>query len=118
MHPIESRLSGFTGTENWYRWSVLYRNCVLTDGAKYLAEKAGAYWFMDIIGSILAKIKPHRFAVCKIEKRGRGCVFTADDGNDNVFYRQNISLTDAPFNFKVFAQWNGEMLVIMVPSEY
>jgi len=118
MHHIESELRNFTGTETYTRWSILFRNCVLTDGAKYLAEKAHAFWFMDIIGSILAKIKPHEFAVCKIEKRGRGCVFTADDGNGNVFYRQAIKYTDAPFNFKVFAQWNGEMLVIMVPSEY
>lgn len=119
MHPIESKLGNFTGTEAYHRWSVLFRNCFLTDGAKYLAEKAGAFWFMDIVGSILSKIKPHGFSVCKIEKTETGnALFTADDGNENVFYRQWIKSTDAPFNFRVFAIWDGAQLVIMVPSEY
>lgn len=120
MNAIEFELGNFTGTEGYTRWSVLFRNCVLTDGAKYLAEKAGAFWFMDIIGSILSKIKPVEFAVCKLTKdeTGSGALFTADDGNGKVFYRQRIKYTDAPFNFKVFAQWNGELLVVMVPSEY
>jgi hypothetical protein len=116
----ESDLSGFTGTENYYRWSILARNCLLTDGAKFLAEKGGAFWFMDIIASILAKIKPHGFCVCKITKNktGSGAVFTADDGNGNVFYRQVIKYTDAPFDFRVFATWDETNLVIMLPSEY
>lgn len=116
----ESDLLGFTGTENYHRWSLLFRNCLLTDGAKFLAEKGGGYWFMDIVGSILAKIKPHGFSVCKIEKNktGSGAVFTADDGNGNAFYRQKIKYTDAPFDFRVFAVWDGERLVVMLPSEY
>ncbi len=119
MHPIESELQNFTGTEQWHRWSTLFRNCLLTDGANYLAKKAGAFWFMDIIGSILSKIKPHGFAVCEITKTETGnALFTADDGNGNVFYRQWIKGTDAPFNFRVFAVWDGARLVIMVPSEY
>lgn len=120
MHAIEFELGNFTGTEVYHRWSVLFRNCLLTDGAKYLCEKAGAYWFADIIGSILSKIKPHGFTVCQIKKNatGSGAVFTADDGNGNVFYTQRIKYTDAPFNFRVFAVWDGERLVIMVPSEY
>lgn len=119
MHPIESELSNFTGTEGYTRWSVLFRNCVLTDGAFYLANKAGAFWFMDIIGSILAKIIPHEFAVCKIERDGKGgATFTADDGNGKIFYRQQIKYTDAQFDYKVFAQWGNGMLVVMLPSEY
>lgn len=120
MHPIESDLRNFTGSEQWHRWSVLFRNCLLTDGAKYLCEKAGAYWFADIIASILPQIKKAGdFATCKITKNktGSGAVFTADDGNGNVFYSQKIDLTDAPFNFRVFASWDGQNLVIMLPSE-
>jgi hypothetical protein len=115
MHPIESELENFTGTESYHRH---IGNCVLTDGAKHLAETAGAYWFMDIIASIISKIKPVKFAVCQIKMRGLGAIFTADDGNGNVFYSQRISYTDAPFHFRVFAVWDGERLVIMVPSEY
>lgn len=120
MESLEFALSQFTGTEAYHRFSALFRNCVLTDGAKYLCEKAQAFWFADIIGSILAKIKPHEFCVCKLEKnaKGSGAVFTADDGNGEVFYTQRIPHTDALCNFKVYAQWDGSLLVIMLPSEY
>lgn len=120
MHPIEFELSNFTGSENFHRWSIIFRNCILTDGMKYLCEKAGAYWFADIIASILPKIKQAgNFSTCQIKKNktGNGCVFTADDGNGSVFYTQQISYTDAPFNFKVFAVWDGAQLTIMLPSE-
>ena len=36
-----SMLSQFKGTERYYR---LNRRCLITDGAKYLADEAGAYW--------------------------------------------------------------------------
>jgi hypothetical protein len=37
-------LAQFTGTEHYYR---LNRRCLITDGAKYLADEAGAYWLLD-----------------------------------------------------------------------
>ena len=41
-------LSQFTGTENWYRHN-LNTDILYTDGAKYVAETAGAYWLLDEI---------------------------------------------------------------------
>ncbi len=40
-------LNQFCGTENWYRHltGILY-----TDGVKFLAEEAGAFWLIDEIG--------------------------------------------------------------------
>lgn len=38
-----SMLSHFTETEHYYR---LNRRCLITDGAKYLADEAGAYWLL------------------------------------------------------------------------
>ena len=43
-------LSGFTGTENWYRYAMMPR-FTYTDGVKYLAEQAKAYWLLDAIFS-------------------------------------------------------------------
>ena len=40
-HEIQADLTNFTGTEAYHRWSILFRNFVLTDGAKYV--KDGAY---------------------------------------------------------------------------
>lgn len=36
-----TQLSNFIGAERYYR---LYPHAVLTDGTKYLADAAGAYW--------------------------------------------------------------------------
>lgn len=47
-------LAQFYGTTQWHRFSPLFPNLLLTDGAKYVAENggaAGAYWLMDAIGS-------------------------------------------------------------------
>jgi len=48
----EIDLSQFYGSENLYRWNFLTKS-VLTDGTKYLAEVAGAYWLFDAIDSHL-----------------------------------------------------------------
>ncbi len=118
MHPIECELLRFTGTEAYHSFCPFAPHCVLTDGAEYLAEKAKCYWFMDIIASIVKKIAPHGFSVCQIKREGSGATFTADDGNGNVFFKREVAFVDAPFDFRVFAQYGGGRLVIMLPSEY
>jgi hypothetical protein len=47
-------LGQFTGTEHWYRHGI-NRNVLFTDGAKYVADTAGAHWLLDAI----AIIQPH-----------------------------------------------------------
>jgi hypothetical protein len=44
-------LTQFTGTERWYRHAVNI-NVLFTDGAKYVADHAGAYWLLDEIALI------------------------------------------------------------------
>jgi hypothetical protein len=41
-------LSQFTGSEHWYRHGLV-PSITFTDGAKYVAEAAGAYWLLDEI---------------------------------------------------------------------
>jgi hypothetical protein len=41
-------LHQFTGTEHWYR-HALVKSVLFTDGAKYLADTAAAYWLLDEI---------------------------------------------------------------------
>jgi len=55
---IEAAMPHFTGTEEYHRmrYPWLRKDFLLTDGAKYLADKAGliggtAYWLIDIIAS-------------------------------------------------------------------
>lgn len=43
-------LAQFTGTARYYR---LNRKCLITDGAKYLADTVEAYWLLDAAASYL-----------------------------------------------------------------
>jgi hypothetical protein len=45
----EADLRQFTGSECWHRHGLV-RDILFTDGAKYLADEAGAYWLLDEIG--------------------------------------------------------------------
>ena len=45
---IEKALSQFTGTVNYHRFNP-FCEMLLTDGAQYLAQKAGCYWLFTII---------------------------------------------------------------------
>lgn len=48
-----SNLLSFTGTTRYYQFT---RRHLLTDGTKYLADTAGAYWLMDAAASHLDEI--------------------------------------------------------------
>jgi hypothetical protein len=118
-----SNLDGFTGTEAYHPWSILFRKAVLTDGAKYLADKAGAYWLMDVIAShqvLLLKNKEHWFQVWHIEVGdNNNAVITCDDGNGNVLARQEIEYTNFPIkSYELYAIFDGNNLVILLKSEY
>ena len=51
----QSDLDQFTGSENWYRHGI-NRKVLFTDGAKYVADQAGAYWLIDEIAFALASL--------------------------------------------------------------
>ena len=61
---LESDLAQFTGSENYYRHS-LNRKFMHTDGVNYLAEKAGAFWLVDLIAShqLSRKVRAEPFQV-------------------------------------------------------
>ena len=117
-----SDLSNFTGTESYHRWSIIFPNFVLTDGANYLAEKTGSFWFMDVIGSYQYKPKFRKegFQVWKLKAtQGREAIVVAEDGNGNKIGSQKIPYTD------FFDKYDGKEIkvyfidgVILLPSEY
>ena len=113
----ESQLSQFTGTENYYRLS---RKHLLTDGTKYLADKAGCYWLMDAAASHLAEIgTADWFLLVRVEVRDSSATMYYEDGNGNEHARQQVPYTDFPLaSATLYACWDGEHWVIMLPSEY
>ena len=49
---LHQHLAHFSGTKHYHR---THSGLLVTDGVKYLADQAGAYWLLDIIWSVLHK---------------------------------------------------------------
>jgi hypothetical protein len=112
-----SILSQFTGTEHYYR---LNRRCLITDGAKYLADEAGAYWLLDTAASYLLELGTSDwFVLVRMVVRESQAVLHLEDGNGGIRASQRIPLTDFPLSEQVlFACWDGAHWVLMLSSEY
>jgi len=110
-------LNLFTGAQNYYRIS---RRHLLTDGTKYLAEQAECFWMMDAITSHLSEIgTADWFVVVKTIVRNSVALMIYGDGNDHEHARQEIPYTDFPLpEITLYACWDGEHWVIMLPNEY
>ena len=62
------RLRPFTGSATWYRHSLI-PSVLYTDGAKYVADLARAYWLLDYI----ALAQRSEFAVRAVLQRELAC---------------------------------------------
>lgn len=128
---ITAGLAQFTGTEKWYKLSVLHGRLVCTDGVKWLAEAADAFWLIDVIASYQRtcakdkKLRQMQFWTLTVKKtragRTTGLVICERDTND-VAIRQRIKFTDFPLpEIKIWVEegYVGETpcLVAMLPNE-
>ena len=106
----ESDLEQFTGTEQYYKhWlGINY-----TDGVKYLAERAGAYWLIDLIASYRRK---EPFQIWRLEKKDKGWLATMQEYSDQpVLVRQEIEYSDFPLDKIELWLIDG---VLLLKSEY
>ena len=110
-------LAQFTGTSAYYRIS---RRHLLTDGTKYLAEKGGCFWMMDAVASHLCEIGTEDwFVLIRVQVSEGRAVMIYEDGSGSEHARQEIPYTDFPMHaISLYACWDGEHWVIMLPSEY
>jgi hypothetical protein len=112
-----SDLDQFTGTEQWHRHPLM-RSVFFTDGAKYVADTAGAYWLLDEIAfaQASAKVAREEFQVWKLAVAANAtATLTCKDGNDHVVSRKTLSFTDFPAPGIELWFANG---VIYLPSEH
>ncbi|NJK95892.1 MAG: hypothetical protein HC905_14155 [Bacteroidales bacterium] len=117
MKNLNNDLSGFTGTESYYRYSKLFYNYLLTDGVLHAAENYGLYWFMDVICSYQGeeKMKAEEFQVWKLKRiEDDRFKVTADDGNGNILQFQDIEFSD--FTEDEFTVYLIDK-IILLPSE-
>jgi hypothetical protein len=98
----QTTLAGFTGTEQYHRWSPLFRNMLLSDGTMYIAENGGtngAFWLMDAIASYQPKLlknpRLREYQLWDLTVKDESAVLTCrgDDGEKPVV-RQKIEFTD------------------------
>jgi hypothetical protein len=125
---LAAGLIHFTGTEAYHAFNIFMKDVVLTDGASYLAETAGAYWLMDIIGSATKHTKELReseFIVWTLKVSDHKGIVTATADDGPVLYSQPIEYTDFPLDEIVLwvemGAWNPNnppLYVIMLPSEH
>ena len=116
---ILQTLPNFYGTENYHRWSAMFPNFVLTDGAKYIAEFCGAYWLMDAIASHRARYAHETFLAVTLKRVRSNWVLYITDGDENTLARQFIEFSDFPLDeIKLFIVTQEDLWVIMLPSEY
>jgi len=110
-------MSQFIGSEEWYRHSLM-RNILFTQGAKYVADTAGAYWLLDEIATsqLMPEIHAEEFQVWKLKVLpGDQADLVVEDGNDNVVFQKHIEYTDFPEpGIDLWFQNN----TIFLPSEY
>ena len=89
----------FTGSEHWYRHGLV-PTITFTDGAKYVADAAGAYWLLDEIALAQRYIKAvaaEEFQAWKLTvKPDSTATLSCEDGNDNVVFSKAIEFTDFP----------------------
>lgn len=111
-------LRQFTGTETWWR-HPLNRNVLYTDGAKYVADMAGAYWLLDEIACAQLSIDAvviEAFQLWRLTvKPDQSATLMCEDGNNNVVYSKAIEFTDFPLDEIKFYYTDH---VILLPSEY
>jgi hypothetical protein len=76
------------------------RSVTYTDGVKYVADTAGAYWLVDIIAiaqRLDEAVRKERFQLWKLEAReNESWTVTCEDGNRKQIYRQDMEWTDFP----------------------
>lgn len=94
----KEELSRFTGSEQWYRHG-LCRRVIYTDGVRFVAERAGAYWLIDEIAFAQAEptVAREEFQVWKLLVNGdSSATLACEDGNGTAVFSKRIEFTDFP----------------------
>jgi hypothetical protein len=126
-------LAQFQGTERYHQYSPIFRNVLLTDGAKYVADNGGsngAYWLMDAIARQIPRAaRKHPMCVdfqvweLRVYPDQSAVLMCVPDADMEPVLYQRILYTDfdpKAIKFYVVPQVIDDKRhwVIMLPSEY
>ncbi len=115
---LNRELMHFTGSESYFRHGIV-REVVFTEGVKFLADRAKAYWLLDEIA--LCQRYEERVAAEEFQlwiltvNLDQTAILSCEDGNGHAVYRKRIEYTDFPMReIKLYCANN----TILLPSEY
>ncbi len=114
---IKAELSQFTGTEG-YHYNALFGNkFVYTDGIKRLIELCECYWLLTDIFSY-RRLEDFQLWTLKVEDSKAILTMKEDSDLPNIVTKK-YSFTDFPLDeIGLYAQYDGERVVLMLKSEY
>lgn len=115
MNTLQSDLSQFIGTEHWWR-HPLVAGMTYTDGVRYFADKAKAWWFVDdTIIEFAGKQRMSGFLAITLKVENEKATITITNGDGEVNATKQVDYTDCPAGeYKFF--FTGD--VLMLTSEY
>jgi hypothetical protein len=121
----KDELQNFSGTERYYRSSLLFPDIVHTDGVQHVATRGGA-WMVDVMVSHQTnpKVRREDIQLWEFEVNEQSECKVVCTGEENTpLVIQEIPYTDLPFTVKFILQLGSiDMVtpawVIMLPSEY
>lgn len=93
---FKKKLMEFTGSEHYFKhWTG---RLVYTDGIKYLADRAKAYWLIDLIASYQHLLKEQKFQIwtLKVNYDKTVVVVCREDIDMPIIVKQKIEHTDFP----------------------
>lgn len=112
-------LNHFYGTQHHFKHCL--NQFVYTDGVRYLAQKARAYWLLDAIASYQPQLlkdrmlKEIQFWTLKVDTQKRTAKLICERDLGDVVITQVIEYTDFPLAEVKLYLANQ---VLMLPSEY
>jgi hypothetical protein len=126
---LEASLAQFSGTADYYQHA--FGRLVYTDGVKYLADQAGAYWLIDAIASYQAdrRLTAHRmlrdlqFWTLTVQPDHSALLTCIADTDLAPAISQRVEWTDFPFaEVKVWVERSrldgkSECMIAMLPGE-
>ena len=110
---LRNNLEQFWGTENYFTNPLVKYK--YTDGVKYFAEHAGAYWLLQEINGLYVKLGIPPFLNIVVKSNKKKADIIVDNGNNKVLIKKHIGFTDLPEGEWQFFLTDN---VLMIPSEY
>jgi len=119
---LEDELAQFSESETYYRH---FTGLLYTDGIKYLAERTGAYWLIDLVGSYQRQLTnvPFQLWQLKVHHDKSALITMVKDIGQPIKVTQRISYTDFPL--RDFSFYCADTVinrrqhkVMMLKSEY